>query len=88
ERLYLTLCSTVEPMLRGDPPGQGMALARAACRPRSGPHAALLASILQLLDLAEARTTGDALRPLRTPGFDLVLAAAVLARTPDVPVPG
>jgi hypothetical protein len=87
ERLYVTLCSVVEPMLRGEPAGQGLPLAQAACAEPSGRHAPLLESIATLLKLAGEADEPDALRPLRTPGFDLVLAAAVLARTPDVPVP-
>lgn len=88
ERLYVTLCSVVEPMLRGEPEGQGLALARAACRSgASGPHGPLLGWIGELLDRADEVSERDPLRPLRTPGFDLVLAAAILARTPDVPVP-
>ncbi|MCW2967085.1 MAG: hypothetical protein JWM71_857 [Solirubrobacteraceae bacterium] len=88
ERLYVTLCTIVEPMLRGAPAGQGMELARSTCQERAdGRHAELLASISKLLELAEAEAERDALRPLRTPGFDLVLSAAVLARTPSVAVP-
>jgi predicted TIM-barrel fold metal-dependent hydrolase len=87
ERLYVTLCTAVEPMLRGEPAGQGADLARAACAEPEGPHAELIASIGRLLDLASKANSADPLRSSRTPGFDLVLAAAVLARTPSVPVP-
>jgi hypothetical protein len=48
ERIYVTLLTAVEPMLRGEDPG---------------------------------------LRAQRTPGFDLVLAAAVAARTPRASSP-
>ncbi|MCW2958736.1 MAG: hypothetical protein JWP18_1539 [Solirubrobacterales bacterium] len=87
ERLYVTLCSAVEPMLRGDPPGQGFELARTAAAAPDGPHAEVIASVGALLDLAEQREDADPLRPLRTPGFDLVLAAAVVARTPAAALP-
>lgn len=87
ERLYVTLCSVVEPMLRGEEPGQGLELARASCADPHGPFEEVLGSVGALLELAVDAEERDALRPLRTPGFDLVLAAAVVARTPTVPVP-
>jgi predicted TIM-barrel fold metal-dependent hydrolase len=87
ERLYVTLCAVVEPMLRGEPPGQGLELARGACDDPSEPHADIMRSVGRLLELASVAEDRDPLRPLRTPGFDLVLAAAVVARTPDVVVP-
>ncbi len=87
ERLYVTLCTAVEPMLRGEDPGQGLGLAQAACAEPVGPHADVIESIGALLELAEGAEEPDALRPLRRPGFDLVLAAAVLARTPAAGVP-
>jgi uncharacterized protein len=87
ERLYVTLCAVVEPMLRGEPPGQGLELARATCEQPSEAHAEVMRSVGRLLELACAAEDRDPLRPLRTPGFDLVLAAAVVARTPDVALP-
>jgi predicted TIM-barrel fold metal-dependent hydrolase len=87
ERVYVTLCSAVVPMLAGDPPGEGLELAKATVRSPSGRHEALMGSIATLLEIAEGETDKDPLRPLRTPGFDAVLTAAVVARTPDVPLP-
>jgi hypothetical protein len=87
ERIYVTLCTVVEPMLRGAGPGQGMELARAACSTPSGPHAELIASIGRLLELADGKEDPDPLRSSRTPGFDLVLAAAIHARTPKAGAP-
>ncbi|MCU1497191.1 MAG: hypothetical protein JWM47_1144 [Acidimicrobiales bacterium] len=87
ERLYVTLCSAVVPMLAGDPPGEGLELAKAACGGPSDRHADVLDSVAQLLDLAEACTDPDPLRPLRRPGWDLVLTAALVARTPAVALP-
>jgi predicted TIM-barrel fold metal-dependent hydrolase len=87
ERLYVTLCTAVEPMLRGEQPGQGLELAKAACSNPDGPYAEVIASVAALLDLAERQDEPDPLRPLRTPGFDLVLAAAVVARTPAAGLP-
>lgn len=43
----------------------------------------LLGEIGELLERFEAKQDPDPLRAERTPGFDLVLAAAVLARTPN-----
>jgi uncharacterized protein len=87
ERLYVTLCTVVEPMLRGGPPGQGLELARETCARPGKEHAAVMRSVGSLLELAASAEERDPLRPLRTPGFDLVLAAAVVARTPDVVLP-
>lgn len=87
ERIYVTLLSAVEPMLRGESPGQGLELARVACSRPHGPDAEVIASIATLLELADQQQEPDPLRPLRSPGWDLVLAAAVLARTPSAPVP-
>jgi predicted TIM-barrel fold metal-dependent hydrolase len=87
ERLYVTLCTAVEPMLRGADAGQGLELAKAAAAAPVGDHAEVIASIGELLELAEEREDPDPLRASRTPGFDLVLAAAVLARTPRAGVP-
>jgi uncharacterized protein len=43
--------------------------------------------VRRLLEDAEGREEPDPLRPLRTPGFDLVLAAAAVARTPRAALP-
>ncbi|HEY8581650.1 MAG TPA: amidohydrolase family protein, partial [Capillimicrobium sp.] len=86
ERIYVTLCSAVEPMLRGEAPGQGLELARVACSRPHGPDAEVIASIAALLELVD-EAEPDPLRTQRRPGWDLVLTAAVLARTPSAPVP-
>lgn len=86
ERVYVTLCAVVERMLGGGDPGQGLELARTACRDPSGPYAEILRHVATLLDLAGAAEP-DPLRNERTPGWDLVLAAAVVARTPNAPSP-
>src|SRR5829696_7055544 len=82
ERLYVTLLTAVEPMLRGEDPGQGLELARTASRSPSGPHADVIECVAALLDLNDDADEPDPLRSERTPGFDLVLAAAVAARSP------
>src|SRR3954447_5815230 len=86
ERLYVTLCTTVEPMLRGDEPGQGLELARVCTQSPEGDHEEVIRAVGALLALVD-EATPDPLRPLRTPGFDLVLGAAVVARTPDAALP-
>jgi uncharacterized protein len=87
ERLYVTLLTSVEPMLRGTDPGQGLELARAACQKPNGPHAEVIECVGALLDLNERQKEPDPLRALRAPGFDLVLCAAVAARTPEASSP-
>jgi uncharacterized protein len=87
ERLYVTLLTAVEPMLRGEDPGQGLELARTASDVPTGPHADVIECIAALLDLNDQTQEPDPLRSERTPGFDLVLAAAVAARTPAATSP-
>jgi predicted TIM-barrel fold metal-dependent hydrolase len=87
ERLYVTLLTAVEPMLRGDDPGQGLDLARAASDAPRGPHADVIECVAALLELNDRTEEADPLRSERAPGFDLVLAAAVAARTPGASSP-
>jgi len=87
ERLYVTLLTAVEPMLRGSDPGQGLELAKAACSAPNGPHAGVIECVSALLELNDRATEPDPLRPQRTPGFDLVQVAAVAARTPRAASP-
>jgi hypothetical protein len=87
ERLYVTLLTAVEPMLRGEDPGQGLELAQAAAQHPVGPHAEVIECIASLLELNERKTERDPLRPGRSPGFDLVQMAAVAARTPRATSP-
>ena len=83
ERVYVSLCLAAERMLSGGDPGQGLELAKAAARDPDEEHAEVLGLVGELLARAEERETADPLRAARTPGFDLVLAAAVVARTPN-----
>src|SRR5215212_7522581 len=77
ERLYVTLLTAVEPMLRGENPGQGLELAASAARIETEEHAEVLECVGALLELNEHQQEPDPLRAQRKPGFDLVLAAAV-----------
>jgi hypothetical protein len=87
ERLYVTLLTAVEPMLRGEDPGQGLQLAQVAAQAPYGPHQDVIECIAALLELNERQQQPDPLRASRTPGFDLVLTAAVAARTPNAASP-
>jgi predicted TIM-barrel fold metal-dependent hydrolase len=87
ERLYVTLLTAVEPMLRGEDPGQGLELAQVAAQAPSGLHAEVIECVAALLELNERQEQPDPLRASRTPGFDLVLTAAVAARTPRATSP-
>ena len=87
ERLYVTLCTVVEPMLRGEPPGQGFDLTKVCTQTPIGEHAHVIDAVARLLDAADEACEPDRLRPLRTHGFDLVLSAAVVARTPQASIP-
>jgi uncharacterized protein len=73
---------------RGDAT-EPVALARLACAVGDdGPHAALFAAVLELLDLYEEHLEPP--RPgMRYPeAIRLLLMATTIARTPDVPIPG
>jgi hypothetical protein len=52
-----------------------------------GPDGELLRAIGRLLDQVQGREDPDPLRAQRTPGFDLALIAATVARTPAVALP-
>jgi hypothetical protein len=66
---------------------QGLELARAASEAPRGPHADVIECVAALLELNEQTQEADPLRSERAPGFDLVLAAAVAARSPRASSP-
>ena len=88
ERTVSHLNQAVARMLARSDPEEPVALARLACAVgEDGPHAELLAAVLELLDLYE-----EHLEPpppgVRFPeAIRLLLAATTVARTPDVPLP-
>jgi uncharacterized protein len=89
ERVYSFLLSAIGQMFAGVEPKETLALAALACD--VGPedeHARLYAAIMSLLQARERYDpTGDG-RPSRfAPGLHLIIVAAALARTPDVPLP-
>jgi hypothetical protein len=76
-------------MFAGVEPTETLALASLACdRGDEDPHAPIHHAVLSLIDArAHYDPTGDG-RPTRfAPGLHLIVVAAALARTPDVPVP-
>ena len=88
-RVYSFLVSAIGQGFTGVDPQETLALAELACHVRDGdPHAPVYRAILALLDARKGYDpTGDG-RPSRfTPGLHLIVVAAALARTPDVPVP-
>ena len=65
-----------------------MALARLACAVgEDGPHAALFSAVLGLLDTYEALLAPAPPGRKFPLGTELLVAAASIARTPDVPLP-
>jgi uncharacterized protein len=88
ERVYVTLLTGVEALQRGEDMGNAMSVTRHACKVSDRHrHARVFRSVSVLLDLYEEHKD-----ELETPnqygaGWDLIAAAAMVARTPDVPLP-
>jgi predicted TIM-barrel fold metal-dependent hydrolase len=88
EVISSNLLAALEPMQRGHEPGVPLTVARHACRvPDDDPDAEVIDSILRLLDLYEEHRHRIPPRNQYLPGWDLVSAAATLARTPAAPLP-
>jgi predicted TIM-barrel fold metal-dependent hydrolase len=90
ERVYSFLLAAIGQMFNGADARESLALARLACDvDEHVPHGPVYESILSLLDAHEAYVPGAADgRPRRlAPGVHLIVVAAALARTPDVPLP-
>jgi hypothetical protein len=78
------LVAVCERMLGGQSGGQELLIARDGCAVGAdGPDGSVLRAIRSLLEEIDGRTDRDPLRQQRTPGFDLALVAATIARTPD-----
>jgi predicted TIM-barrel fold metal-dependent hydrolase len=89
ERVYSFLLSAIGQMFAGVDPKETLALAALACDVgERDERAPLYDAIMALLDArANYDPTGDG-RPSRfAPGLHLIIVAAALARTPDVPLP-
>ncbi len=88
EMASTNLLAALEAMQRGLAPEVPLTVARHACDvPVDHPDADVLASVLRLLDLYEEHRAHLPRRNRFTPGWDLVAAAAVVARTPGAPLP-
>jgi uncharacterized protein len=89
ERLHSFLVMAIGQMFNGIDPVETLALAELACEVGDdAPQAPICRSILALLEERASGTFDDAdLPPRFAPGLHLIVIAAVLARTPDVPAP-
>jgi hypothetical protein len=88
EVLHTNLLAALESMQRGHEPGVPLAVARHACRvPDDDPDAPVIASVERLLDLYDEHHHRLPRRNQYAPGWDLVSAAAGVARTPAAPLP-
>lgn len=88
EMASTNLLAALEAMQRGLEPEVPLVVARHACDvPRDEPAAPVLASVRRLLDLYDEHRERLPRRNGFTPGWDLVAAAAVVARTPAAPLP-
>jgi hypothetical protein len=88
ERMYVMLVAVCERMLGGQEGGQELLMALDGCAVGAdGPDGDVLRAMRGLLEQIEDRTDRDPLRQERTPGFDLAVVAATVARTPDAPLP-
>ncbi|MET0206862.1 MAG: amidohydrolase family protein [Thermoleophilaceae bacterium] len=89
DRVYAFLLSALGQMFNGVEPTETLALVRLACdMGDDAPQAEVCASILALLDERDGYSAQGDGRPERfAPGLHFVVAAASLARTPDVPMP-
>jgi predicted TIM-barrel fold metal-dependent hydrolase len=90
ERLHVTLLTGLESLQRGEDMGNAMSVARHACKVSDDhEHAHVFASVRTLLDTYERYAEGMASangNPY-SPGWDIIAAAALVARTPGAPVP-
>jgi uncharacterized protein len=89
ERVYSFLIAAIGQMFNGVDPQESLALARLACDVGGDvPHGPVYESIVSLLDARAAYDASGDGRPQRfAPGVHLIVVAAALARTPDVPLP-
>jgi uncharacterized protein len=89
DRVYAFLLSALGQMFNGVEPTETLALVRLACdMGDDAPQAAVCQSILSLLDEREGYSPHGDGRPERfAPGLHFVVAAATIARTPDVALP-
>ena len=90
ERVHSYLLSAVGQMLGGLDPAEMLALAKLACEVgNDAPQAPVCRMILALIEERSSYTPDPDRDPRRrlTPGVQLIVAAAGVARTPDVTLP-
>jgi uncharacterized protein len=88
EVISTNLVAALEAMQRGHEPGVPLTVARHACRVAADdPQAPVTASVSHLLDLYEVHREDLPQRNQFLPGWDLISAAATIARTPAAPLP-
>jgi uncharacterized protein len=89
DRVYGLLLTAMGQMFTGTEPTEILGLARLACEVGDdAPQAAVCRSILALLEERDQYVPDEPGRPQRfAPGLHLVVVAAGLSRTPDVPLP-
>ena len=88
DRVYAFLLSALGQMFNGVEPAETLSLVRLACdMGDDAPQAPVCHAVLELLDERDRYSAEGDGRPERfAPGLHFVVAAACLARTPDVPV--
>ena len=88
DRVYAFLLSALGQMFNGVEPAETLSLVRLACdMGDDAPQAPVCHAVLELLDQRDRYSAEGDGRPERfAPGLHFVVAAACLARTPDVPV--
>lgn len=88
DRVEALLAAAARRSMHGEVPDQELALARLACQVgEDAPQAAICRSILGLLDLVEQGIAERSGIAFQDPGAHLLVVAAAVARTPDVPLP-
>jgi uncharacterized protein len=88
EVISSNLVAALEAMQRGHDPGVPLTVARHACKvPDDDAQAPVIASVSRLLDLYDEHHEHLPQRNQFRPGWDLISAAATIARTPAAPVP-
>jgi predicted TIM-barrel fold metal-dependent hydrolase len=88
ERVHVSLLASVESMRQGEDAASTLEVARHACGVAPGDEdAPVLASVLRLLELYDQHADRLPRQSPYSPGWDLVNAGAVVARTPRAPLP-
>jgi uncharacterized protein len=88
EILATTLLTAVEPMQRGEQPSNSLTVSRHGCKVSADdPDADVIASVAHLIELYDKHADDLPQENQFTPGWDILTAAAIVARTPAAPLP-